>query len=140
MTEHILKRLNTQKPKYLEDFGCVITNVDTEKGICEMTFDVPKHFCHSGDIIQGGFVTTMLDSVTTFSVFSTNPNVIKLATLELKVTYLKASRAGKFKAIGRIESIGRSIAFLTGDLWNEAGEKTASITTTAKIKLKEEEN
>ena len=137
MTKNILKQLNTRKPKYLEDFGCVITNVETEKGSCEMTFDVPKHFCHSGDIIQGGFVTTMLDSVTTFSVFSTNPNVIKLATLELKVTYLKASRAGKFKAIGRIESLGRSIAFLTGDLWNEAGEKTASITTTAKIKLKE---
>lgn len=137
MTKHILKQLKTRKPKFLNDFGCVITNVDTEKGICEMDFDVPLHFCHSGDIIQGGFVTTMLDSVCTFSVFGTNPNVVKLATLELKVTYLKASRAGKFKAKGKIESMGRSIAFLTGELWNEAGEKTATITTTAKIKLKE---
>jgi len=136
MTQKILKQLNTRKPKYLEDFGCVITKIDVEKGICEMTFDVPKHFCHSGDIIQGGFVTTMLDSVTTFSVFGTNPNVIKLATLELKVTYLKASRAGKFKAIGQIESMGRSIAFLTGALFDESGQKTASISTTAKIKLK----
>ena len=137
MTKKILNHLNTRKPKFLEDFGCVITNVDTEKGICEMDFEVPLHFCHSGDIIQGGFVTAMLDSVCTFSVFGTNPNVIKLATLELKVTYLKASRAGKFKAIGRIESMGRSIAFLTGALFNEEGQKTASITTTAKIKLKE---
>jgi len=136
MTKKVLNQLNTRKPKFLEDFGCVITNVDTEKGICEMDFEVPLHFCHSGDIIQGGFVTTMLDSVTTFAVFGTHPNVIKLATLELKVTYLKVSRAGKFKAIGRIESIGRSIAFLTGALFDESGQKTASISTTAKIKLK----
>ena len=138
MTKDFLQQLNTRKPKFLEDFNCVITKVDTEKGSCEMDFDVPVHFCHSGDIIQGGFVTTMLDSVCTFSVFGTNPNVIKLATLELKVTYLKASRAGKFKAIGKIESMGRSIAFLTGELFNEMGEKTATITTTAKIKLKEQ--
>jgi len=51
MIKNILQQLNTRKPKYLEDFGCVITNVDVEKGSCEMTFDVPKHFCHSGDII-----------------------------------------------------------------------------------------
>jgi len=137
MIKNILQQLNTRKPKYLEDFGCVITNVDVEKGSCEMTFDVPKHFCHSGDIIQGGFVTTMLDSVITFAVFGSNPNVVKLATLELKVTYLKASRAGKFKAIGGIESMGRSIAFLTGELLDDKGQKTAKISATAKIKLKE---
>ena len=137
MTKNIIDQLNARKPKYLEDFGCIITKMDTEKGICEMDFDVPLHFCHSGDIIQGGFVTSMLDAVTTFAVFGSNPNVIKLATLELKVTYFKASLAGKFKAIGRIESIGRSIAFLTGELINDSGLKTASISATAKIKLKE---
>ena len=135
MTKSIINQLNTRKPKYLEDFGCVITKMDTEKGICEMDFDVPLHFCHSGNIIQGGFVTSMLDAVTTFAVFGSNPNVIKLATLELKVTYFKASLAGKFKAIGRIESIGRSIAFLTGELINDSGIKTASISATAKIKV-----
>ena len=137
MPEKLLEQLNQQKPGFLNDFGCIIQQIDREKGQCEMSFDVPKHFCHSGDIIQGGFVTTMLDSVCTFAVFGTNPDVIKLATLELKITYFKASRAGKFRAVGRIESIGRSIAFLTGELFNEAGQKTASITTTAKIKLKE---
>ena len=136
MTKNIINQLNTRKPKYLEDFGCVITHIDTEKGICEMDFDVPKHFCHSGNIIQGGFVTTMLDSVITFAVFGTNSDVIQLATLELKVTYLKASRAGKFKAIGRIESMGRSIAFLTGELFDESGQKTATISATAKIKIR----
>ena len=74
---------------------------------------------------------------TDFSVFGTNPNVIKLATLELKVNFIKASRSGKFRAVGRIESMGRSIAFLTGDLFDASGQKTASISTTAKIKIKE---
>ena len=128
------KSFNHQKPAFLDDFNCVITHLDPQKGICEMTFDISEHFCHSGDIIQGGFVTAMLDAVSTFAAFSTNSNIIKLATLELKVTFLRASRAGKFKAIGRVEQMGKSIAFLTGDLFDETGQKTASITTTAKIR------
>ena len=53
------------------------------------------------------------------------------------MSYLKVSRAGKYKAIGKIEDMTRSIAFLTGALFNEAGEKTASISATAKVKIKE---
>ena len=135
MEHKLIHLLNRRKPAFLEDFGCQITHLDLDNQIVEMSFEVSKHHCHSGDIIQGGFVTTMLDAATTFSVFATNPKVVKLATLELKVNFLKASRAGKFKAIGRIDSIGRSIAFLTGELINEQGEKTATITTTAKISL-----
>ena len=100
MTKNNIDILNKRKPAFLNDLGCVIQKIDLEKGICEMDFDVPLHFCHSGDIIQGGFVTAMLDTVTTFSVFGTNPNVIKLATLELKVNFIKASRSGKFRAVG----------------------------------------
>ncbi|GEM_PF-4357025 len=45
MTKQILAQLNSRKPGFLKDFGCVITNIDQEKGICEMDFDVPLHFC-----------------------------------------------------------------------------------------------
>lgn len=135
MKDNIIEQLNNKKPQFLNDFGCVISDIDLEERICEMEFDVPLRFCHSGDIIQGGFVTSMLDAVCSFSVFATNPRVIKLASLELKVNFLKVSRAGKFKAVGKIESIGRTIAFLSGELYDESGQKTASITTTAKIKI-----
>lgn len=135
MKEEMIKQLNDFRPQFLMDMGCEITNVDPEKGICEMDFTISKRYCHSGDIIQGGFVTAMLDAVTTFATFGTN-KIKLLASLEVKVSFYETSRAGKFHAIGRIDRMGKSTAFLSGDLFNEAGQRTASITTTAKISLK----
>lgn len=133
MKEAALKRLTKFRPQFLEDMGCTISDLDIEKGICEMHFDMDDRYCHSVDIIQGGFVSAMLDAVTTFAVFGTVPDVQALSTLELKVTFFEASRKGEFKAIGKIEKKGKSIVFLKGDLFNDAGLRTASITTTAKI-------
>jgi len=131
--EEIINRLNKYRTQFLNDMGCTILDVDTEAGICEMEFIMDKRYCHSVDIIQGGFVTAMLDSVTSHVVFAVQNEMIALSTLELKVSFLKASRAGKFKAIGKIERMGRSIAFLSGNLYNSEGERTATITSTAKI-------
>lgn len=135
MKKEVLNRLNEHKLQFLTDMGCVITDVDSEKGICEMEFTISKRYCHSVDIIQGGFVTTMLDAVTSHAVFAVHEKLRALSTLEVKVMFYEASRAGTFKAIGRIDRMGRSIAFLSGDLYNEAGQRTASITSTAKISL-----
>ncbi len=134
MKGKILTHMTESPPQFLKDMGCEITYVDPEKGICEMDFLMDQRYCHSGDIIQGGFVTAMLDAVTTFATFGTN-KIKYLASLEVKVNFYEASRAGKFHAIGRIDRMGKSTAFLSGDLFNEAGQRTASITTTAKISL-----
>ena len=69
-------------------------------------FEMGKRYCHSGDIIQGGFVTAMLDAVCAHVVFGTIEQVRALSTLELKVTFYEASRAGKFSAIGKIDKMG----------------------------------
>jgi len=138
MKEERLKHLNKFRVQFLTDMGCTVTDIDLEKGICEMEFNMDKRYCHSIDIIQGGFVTAMLDAVTTHAVFAMQKNIRALSTLEVKVSFYEASRAGKFKAIGRIDRMGRSIAFLSGDLFNDAGQRTASITTTAKMSFQKD--
>lgn len=136
MKEKTLTRLNRYRTQFLTDMGCTILSADAEKGICEMEFNMDRRYCHSVDVIQGGFVTAMLDAVTSHVVFAMQEELVGLSTLELKVTFFEASRAGKFKAIGRVDRMGRSIAFLSGDLYNIDGQRTASITSTAKISLK----
>lgn len=134
--EQIIDRLNKYQTQFLVDMGCTILDVDIENKICEMEFIMGKKYCHSVDIIQGGFVTAMLDAVTSHAVFAFQKEMIALSTLELKVSFLKASRAGKFKAFGKIERMGRSIAFLSGELYNSEGQRTATITSTAKISVR----
>ena len=125
--------LNRIRPQFLDDLGCTITDIDMESGVCEMEFDIAQRYCHSVDVIQGGFVTAILDAVTSHAVFALEQEVGTVSTLELKVTFYAASRMGKLKAVGRVDKMGRNIAFLSGDIFNSEGVRTASITSTAKI-------
>ena len=133
--EQIISNLNQKRPTFLKLLGAEVTDVDLENKICEMHFDISTDYCHSIDIIQGGFVTAMLDAVSSHAVFVVNPNITALSTLELKVSYLAASRAGKFKAIGKIEQMTRNFAFLSAELFNAEGQRTAILSTTAKISV-----
>jgi len=131
--EDIIKQMSTFRPLFLDLFECVITDVDSEKGICEMDFNISKQYCHSGNIIQGGFITTMLDAVSSHAAFAINGSIIGVSTLELKVTYIAPSLNGKYHAIGKVEKLTHNFAFLSAELFNEAGERTAYLSATAKV-------
>ena len=135
--QKVMEHLNTMREQFLDDLGCVITAVDTVQRTCHMDFNVDSRYCHSGDIIQGGFVTAMLDACTTHATFAANQNITGVATLELKVSFLEASRLGKLSAVGRVDKLTRSIAFMSGELYNSEGLLTASISTTAKLRTAE---
>lgn len=132
-SQHIIDRLNSHREQFLEDMGCVIRDVDVERRSCTMEFNIDQRYCHSGDVIQGGFVTAMLDSVATHAVFLANPKTKVVATLELKVTFFEVSRRGQLTAIGKVDKMTRSIAFVSADLIDPNGVLTASLSSTAKL-------
>jgi len=105
----------------LDRFDCEIVEVDPQKGVCVMEFQVSEDFCHSGNVIQGGFITAMLDSVSSHAV------------MELKVSFYAPSLAGKYKAIGKIEKQGYKTAFLSAELIDDQDVTTAALSSTAKI-------
>lgn len=133
-----MEHLNTMREQFLDDLGCEITAVDVAQRICYMDFNVDSRYCHSGDIIQGGFVTAMLDTCTTHATFAANQKITGVATLELKVSFLEASRMGKLSAVGRVDKLTRNIAFMSGELYNSEGLVTARISTTAKLRTSDE--
>ncbi|MNC87401.1 hypothetical protein D3C83_31240 [compost metagenome] len=51
-------------------------------------------------------------------------------TLEMKVQYAKAAKAGRLTATGRFLRQGRSISFLRSELTDESGELIAFATST----------
>ena len=40
-----------------------ILTLDTKKGIARAVYSAKKNMCHSGNIVQGGFITGWLDAV-----------------------------------------------------------------------------
>ena len=129
----IIAEMNRNRPPFLDLFDCVITDVDVENGRCEMDYFVGKQYCHSGDIVQGGFVTALLDAVSSHAVMCMDPEIVGVSTLELKVSYLAASRSGKFHCTGQVERLTRNFVFLSAELFNEDKIRTATLSATAKV-------
>jgi|TARA_B110000971_G_scaffold215458_1_gene248924 uncharacterized protein (TIGR00369 family) len=128
----IVAFLNSQWPPSVNTLEGYATEFDTRSNTLEMSFVAKPEFCHSGDIVQGGYITGMLDAVMAYSVFGCPKVDAQVATLELKVSFFSTGNSGKLRGIGRISKLGRSISFLSGELYQ--GEKQiAAATSTVKM-------
>jgi uncharacterized protein (TIGR00369 family) len=128
-----LASLNDLAPAFITMLGGKCINLDPEEQSCEFTFEIGHELCHSIDIVQGGFITAMLDATMSHAAFGLLEGVSGVATLEIKVSFFEPSRAGHFRCIGRLRKVGGKTAFMEGELYNEAGLLTATATTTAKL-------
>ena len=128
-----LERYRAHAPKFLEMLGARFTATDPVAHTCTMEFDISRDFCHSIDVVQGGFVTAMLDAAMTHAAFTLGEDVVNLSSLEIKTTYLEATRAGRLRVEGYVLKGGYKIAFMEGRVYNAEGLLTATGNTVAKI-------
>ena len=129
----MVEKLNDNRLEFIKLLGGEVLELDAETQTCTFEFNIEHKLCHSGDIVQGGFVTAMLDATMSHACFGLLENVINVATLEIKVSFLEPSRAGKFRCVGRLKKIGRSTGFMEGELYGADGVLTATASTTAKL-------
>ena len=130
--EDILGFLNGQWPPSIETFKGVATDFNQEDMTLTMGFETDLRFCHSGDIVQGGFISGMLDGVMAYAVIGMPELCDAVATLEIKVSYMRVARNGIFSGSGRVVHAGRSIAYLDGQLYQD-DRLVAAATSTVKL-------
>ena len=104
-----------------------------EAGKAILHYRATMAMCHSGGIVQGGFVTGWIDAAMAYVVMATTKRQFSPLSLEIKISFLKAASPGLVIAEAWIEKLGRSTCFLEGRLLNEAGEVLAKGTSTAKL-------
>jgi len=104
---------------------------DEKRAVLE--FDAGLEMCHSGNVVQGGFVTGWIDSAMAHAAMLATEGAMAPSSLEIKVSFLRPANPGRVRAEGWIVRLGRSIAFLEGRLTNAAGEVLATCTSTAKM-------
>ena len=131
--EQIIEERNQQSPKFIRLLGGKLVDVDAEKCACTFEFDIGKDYCHSVDIVQGGFVTAMLDAAMSHAMFLHNPDIVGLSSLEIKTTYLEPTRAGKLRVEGWSIKEGYKIVFMEGHVYNQDNVLTATASTVSKI-------
>lgn len=128
-----IRVLNAGAPPCVRSLGGSAEDYDPERRQIVMRFEMPLEFCHSGNVVQGGFVTGMLDAAMAHVVFLELGMRIALPSLDINVSFLRPTLAGPQRAHGRILRLGRSVAFLEGELFDAEGRLTARATSTARV-------
>jgi uncharacterized protein (TIGR00369 family) len=113
--------------------GWELSWVAPERGEVEDFFDAHQGFANPMGNVQGGFLAAMLDDTFGPAIAATLADGEFAPTLELKVNFLRPAAPGRITGTGRVVHRGGSIAFLAGELRNEAGEVLATATATARV-------
>ena len=100
-------------------------NAETGRTVIEYT--ARPEFCHSGGIVQGGFVTGWIDSAMARAAIASTGGEKSMTTLEVKISFLKAAVAGStYRAEGWVVRAGKSVMFMEGRLLDQDGKLIAT--------------
>lgn len=133
-TEPTLELLNANPPAVIRTLRGRVASWTPERKELRMEFEIGPDFCHTVDIVQGGFVTAMLDASMAHAVIASEPqHTVHVSSIDINVSFLRVARAGRFATIGSIVKSGRTIAFLKAELYSDKGELLATATSSAHL-------
>lgn len=116
-----------------ETMGLVRIVEMNPEGRSRLEYEAKPGMCHSGGVVQGGFVTGWIDAAMAHAVIAMLGDGITPMSLELKVSFFAPVRPGLVVAEGWIERRGSKTAFLEGRLLDPAGNVLAKGTSTATL-------
>lgn len=124
----------TAPPPAAALLGWELVSVDPDAGTIEVAFAASEQFRNPVGVIQGGFLAAMLDDTLGPALVATLGPGQFAPTTDLHVQFLRPTRPGRLTGRGRIVRGGKDVAFLAGELYDEAGEIVAAATATAQIR------
>ena len=125
-------RMNRFVPPTAAILGQEILEIDSAAGRVKMKFQ-PIDACRNPmGYVQGGIVVAMLDDAAAFAAIIKSGKRIGIPTIELKTSFFAPAKAGvPLYAEGRCLKLGKRIAFMEADLFDEEGTLLARLTTSA---------
>jgi uncharacterized protein (TIGR00369 family) len=114
--------------------GWELLDVDTDEGTIRIQFFARPEFANPVGTVQGGLLAAMLDETMGPALVATLGPGEFAPTIELKVNFIRPAKVGSVLiGEGRIVHRGGSVAFLSGELRDDAGQLVATGTATARI-------
>ncbi len=99
-------------------------------GRATLEYEARPEMCHSGGVVQGGFVTGWIDAAMAHAAIAANGMGVTPMTLELKVSFFAPARPGRVIAEGWVERAGKRTCFYEGRLSDSNGAVLAKATST----------
>jgi uncharacterized protein (TIGR00369 family) len=105
-------------------YGCEFEYTDEA---CKVSLDLKDFMFNPQGTLHGGVTAFVMDVSMGHHLFRQNGAG---TTLEMKIQYIKAARAGRVTATGRFLRKGRSISYLRSELTDDKGDLLAFATST----------
>jgi uncharacterized protein (TIGR00369 family) len=118
-------------PPFFHLFG--LRMVEAGEGNATMALPCSKWLSTAAGTVQGGFTAMLADAAITAAIYSTAPAGTAIATLDLKVNYLRPVFPDGNDLIARSTVLhrGRTLAIANAELTNAEGKKVAVATGSA---------
>ena len=128
-----MQRGELPPPNIGKTLGIEFSDIDIENGTLTANFTIGTEFTNPAGHVQGGIIAAMLDD-TMGPALAILLDANQFApTLNLNVSFIKAALPGRFKGKGKVVNKGRSICYLSGELFDPDNKLIATATATAKI-------
>jgi uncharacterized protein (TIGR00369 family) len=99
-------------------------------GRAVLEYEAGPHLCHSGGVVQGGFVTGWIDAAMAHAAIALHGHDVTPMTLEMKISFFAPTRPGRVFAEGWVERDGRRTTFYEGCLKDSQGNVLAKGSST----------
>ncbi|SFI00197.1 PaaI family thioesterase [Albimonas pacifica] len=114
-------------PPAAATLGHRFLSFDREAMTLTLGFEAREDFVNPMGVVQGGFLTAMIDD-------TMGPLVMALtgragATIDLSVQFLRGVQPGPVTTTARVTRMGRSVAFLEGHLKDSEGRMSVRATS-----------
>lgn len=109
---------SVNQPPGSATLGFRMLRVEQARLEVEAAFQGRREFCNPMGMIQGGFLTAMLDDAMSVAGLVASGMTHVMPTLEMKASFLRPARPGQLFAVGRVLKWGRTIAFTEGELYD----------------------
>lgn len=100
------------------------------EGRARLEYEAGLHMCHSGGVVQGGFITGWIDAAMAHAALAMAGGGIVPMSLELKVSFFAPTRPGRVFAEAWVEKRGRRTCFFEGRLTAPDGTVLAKASST----------
>lgn len=116
-----------------QTMGLVRIVSQESEGRATLEYEAKPAMCHSGGVVQGGFVTGWIDAAMAHAAMARHGEQIVPMSLEIKVSFFAPTRPGRVIAEAWVERRGRRTEFYEGHLKAPDGTVLAKATSTILI-------
>jgi len=114
--------------------GMELVTHDNEAKYSKLSFSPPPEMLNFGGVIQGGFLTAMMDDAMGFNCFVSLGMTNNQATIDLHTHFFSAVPLGPVTVEAWVIKAGKSVAFLEAKLFDLENKLAARATSSTKLR------